>query len=171
MQSNIYAQKDNGDLRLIAEIEGLNDPALAVDALLDEMPRMKQRSFIVIDLDNVMVVEAGDDIVQPRREIKVTSSNGATVATDADEDEDEQDEDEEADEEDEQEEDEEPEEEQPSKARQHAGRGHKPGAGKPTTPRRPAAAKSSAKSTRSRSKSTAKSGGKTPFKKNPASAE
>jgi hypothetical protein len=72
MQSNIYAQKENGDLRLIAEIEGLSDPALAVDALLDEMPRLKQRQFIVIDLDNVMVVEAGDEIVQPRREINVT---------------------------------------------------------------------------------------------------
>ena len=33
------------------------------------MPRLKQREFIVIDLDNVMVVEAGDEIVQPRRQI------------------------------------------------------------------------------------------------------
>ena len=81
MQSNIYAQKENGDLKLVAEIEGLNDPALAVDALLDEMPRLRQREFIVIDLDNVMVVEAEDEIVQPRRQITVTASNGAVVAT------------------------------------------------------------------------------------------
>jgi hypothetical protein len=76
VQTNIYAQKENGDLRLIAEIEGLNDPALAVDALLDEMPRLKQREFVVIDLDNVMIVEAGEDVVQPRREIVIR--NGTT---------------------------------------------------------------------------------------------
>ena len=87
MQTNIYAQKENGDLRLVAEIEGESDPALAVDALLDEMPRLKQRQFIVIDLDNVMVVEAGDEVVQPRRQITVTNSNnaGAGVAEPEDE--------------------------------------------------------------------------------------
>jgi hypothetical protein len=87
-QSNIYAQKENGDLRLIAEIEGLSDPALAVDALLDEMPRLKQREFIVIDLDNVMLVEAGEDIIQPRRQIVVSNGGnlvGAAVAAPEDE--------------------------------------------------------------------------------------
>jgi hypothetical protein len=87
-QSNIYAQKENGDLRLIAEIEGLSDPALAVDALLDEMPRLKQREFIVIDLDNVMLVEAGEEIVQPRRQIVVSNGGnlvGAAVAAPEDE--------------------------------------------------------------------------------------
>jgi hypothetical protein len=78
MQTNIYAAKENGDLRLIAEIEGLDDPALAVDALLDEMPRLKQREFVVIDLDNVMIVEAGDEVVQPRRQIEVR--NGSSPA-------------------------------------------------------------------------------------------
>lgn len=76
MQTNIYAQKENGDLRLIAEIEGLDDPALAVDALLDEMPRLKQREFVVIDLDNVMIVEAGDEIVQPRRSMTIRNGSG-----------------------------------------------------------------------------------------------
>jgi hypothetical protein len=168
MQSNIYAQKENGDLRLIAEIEGLSDPALAVDALLDEMPRLKQRQFIVIDLDNVMVVEAGDEIVQPRREINVSSSNGAVVAAEPDEDEDEE-------EPDEDEEEAEVEEEPApprSKARQAAGGGHKPGAGKPASRRKPAGKPTQAKPrSRSRAKSTAKSGGKSPFKANPASAE
>jgi hypothetical protein len=75
-QSNIYAQKENGDLKLIAEIEGLSDPALAVDALLDEMPRMQQREFIVLDMDYVTLVEVPDDeIVQPRRRIVVSSGN------------------------------------------------------------------------------------------------
>lgn len=80
MQTNIYAEKENGDLRLIAEIEGLEDPALAVDALLDEMPRLKQRDFIVINLDNVMHVEAGEEIVQPRRQITIRGGNSSAPA-------------------------------------------------------------------------------------------
>ncbi|HWI67582.1 MAG TPA: hypothetical protein VNS88_04320 [Nitrospiraceae bacterium] len=149
MQSNIYAQKENGDLKLVAEIEGLNDPAMAVDALLDEMPRLRQREFIVIDLDNVMVVEAGDEIVQPRRQITVTASNGAVVATEPVEDEEEV----------EEEEAEEEVEEEPEAPKPAARRGR---------PRK-AAAKPAAKRARS-AKAKAKSG-KSPFKSNPASAE
>lgn len=153
-QANIYAQKENGDLRLIAEIEGESDPALAVDALLDEMPRLKQRSFIVIDLDNVMTVEAGDDIVQPRREITVTSGNNVGGAT-VEEDEEAGEEDEEADEE---------QEEEPEAEEEEA----------PAPPkRRPGRPRGSAKSRPSkRPGKPAKRGGKgSPFKKNPASAE
>jgi hypothetical protein len=80
VQTNIYAAKENGDLKLIAEIEGLDDPALAVDALLDEMPRLKQRDFVVINLDNVMLVEAGEEIVQPRREIVIRGGNSSAPA-------------------------------------------------------------------------------------------
>lgn len=80
MQTNIYAEKENGDLKLIAEIEGLEDPALAVDALLDEMPRLKQRDFVVINLDSVMHVEAGEEIVQPRRKITIRGGNNAAPA-------------------------------------------------------------------------------------------
>ena len=60
---------------------------MAVDALLDEMPRLKQREFVVIDLDNVMIVEAGDEIVQPRRQIVIRgfNSGGAVVAEPEDE--------------------------------------------------------------------------------------
>lgn len=147
MQSNIYAQKENGDLKLVAEIEGLNDPALAVDALLDEMPRLRQREFIVIDLDNVMVVEAGDEIVQPRRSITVTASNGAVVATEPEDEEDEVPEEE-------PEEEPEAEEEAPKPARR--GRARKPAA-------KPAAKRAARKTT--------KKTGKSPFKSNPASAE
>jgi len=147
VQSNIYAQKENGDLKLVAEIEGLNDPALAVDALLDEMPRLRQREFIVIDLDNVMVVEAGDEIVQPRRSITVTASNGAVVATEPEDEEDEVPEEE-------PEEEPEAEEEAPKPARR--GRARKPAA-------KPAAKRAARKTT--------KKTGKSPFKSNPASAE
>jgi hypothetical protein len=145
VQSNIYAQKENGDLKLVAEIEGLNDPAMAVDALLDEMPRLRQREFIVIDLDNVMVVEAGDEIVQPRRQITVTASNGAVVATEPEDDEEEVEAEEEPEEE--------PEVEAPKPARR--GRGRK------------AAAKPAAK----RSAKAKPKTGKSPFRSNPASAE
>ena len=79
MQTNIYAQKDNGDLRLLAEVEGLDDPAMAVDALLDEMPRLKQREFVAIVLEHITFIEAGDEIVQPRRQISVRNGSGATT--------------------------------------------------------------------------------------------
>jgi len=147
-QSNIYALKDNGDLRLLAEIEGEDDPALAVDALLDEMPRLKQREFIVINLDNVMTVEAGDEIVNPRREIKVSGYNGAVATPEADEDEDE-----EQDEDDVEDEQEEPEEAPKPAARR--GRGRKSGTAKAPA-RKPASSK--------------KKGG-SPFRSNPKSAE
>jgi hypothetical protein len=149
VQSNIYAQKENGDLKLVAEIEGLNDPAMAVDALLDEMPRLRQREFIVIDLDNVMVVEAGDEIVQPRRQITVTASNGAVVAVEPEDDEEEV-------EAEEEEVAEEPEAPAPKPAASRRGRGRK------------AATKPAPKRARS-----AKAGGKkgSPFRANPASAE
>jgi hypothetical protein len=153
VQSNIYAQKENGDLKLVAEIEGLNDPALAVDALLDEMPRLRQREFVVIDLDNVMVVEAGDEIVQPRRQITVTSSNGAAVAAPEDSEEDEQEEEGEE----EQDEQEEAEEEEP--------------AAEAPKPRRGRTRKPAAKSASSRSRGKSSGKGKSPFKSNPASAE
>ena len=152
MQSNIYAQKENGDLRLIAEIEGENDPALAVDALLDEMPRLKQRSFVVIDVDNVLTVEAGDEIVQPRREITVTSGNnvgGATVEADE-----EAEEDEEEAEDEEQEEPEAEEEEAPAPKKRRPGR---PRGSKNKQPAKRPAKRSGSK--------------KSPFRSNPASAE
>lgn len=146
MQSNIYAQKENGDLRLVAEIEGLDDPALAVDALLDEMPRLKQREFVVINLDNVMIVEAGDEIVQPRRQIEIRSFNsGGAVVAEPDEDE--------VDAEDEPE----AEEEAPAAPAKRRGR---PRAAKPPAKRRPGRPRGSKN----------KKGG-SPFKANPASAE
>ena len=144
MQSNIYAQKENGDLRLVAEIEGLDDPAMAVDALLDEMPRLKQREFVVINLDNVMIVEAGDEIVQPRREIVIRgfNSGGAVVAEPEDEEYDENGEEAEA------------EEEAPAPPKRRAGRPR--GKAKPAAKRRG---------------KPAKRRGKSPFTANPASAE
>lgn len=155
-QSNIYAQKENGDLRLLAEIEGESDPALAVDALLDEMPRLKQRQFVVINIDNVMLVEASDEIVQPRRQMTITSGNnvGAVIIEDVDDDETT-----------EGEEEGEPEAEQPEDE------APKPRRGRP----RGKQASSKRSSTRGRGKGRgrkpAASTRKSPFKSNPASAE
>ena len=152
-QSNIYAQKENGDLRLIAEVDGESDPALAVDALLDEMPKLRQRSFIVIDVDNVMTVEAGDEIVNPRRQITVTggsNSTGATVSEPETDDEDEADEEDEENGEDEQPEAEEEEEAPKPKRRRRT-------AAKPAAKRKP--------------RKSSGSGRKSPFKANPASVE
>lgn len=152
MQSNIYAAKENGDLRLVAEIEGLDDPGLAVDALLDEMPRLKQREFVVINLDNVMIVEAGDEIVQPRRQITIRNLNsgGAVVA-----------EPEEGEIEDENGEDEPEAEEEAPAPKRRAGRPRgstaKPAKRGPGRPRG--------------SRNKPKGGGKSPFKANPKSAE
>jgi hypothetical protein len=145
MQTNIYAQNAKGDLKLVAEIEGLDDPALAVDMLLDEMPRLKQREFVVIDIDQIMIVEAGDEVIQPRRQITVSNGNApkprrgrATVTTEPDDDEEEIEEG-----------DEEPEAEAP----------------KPTRGR--------ARGTKRTTTASAKSGGKkaSPFRSNPKSAE
>jgi hypothetical protein len=166
-QSNIYAQKENGDLRLLAEIEGESDPALAVDALLDEMPRLKQRSFVVIDLDNVMVVEAEDEIVQPRRKIKVSSGNGASAAPVADDEEEAEENGEEAEENGGAE----AEEEQPEAEEEH------PLPRPNKRPGRPRGSKSAAKKAAPRQRRAKGSGNggqrrsKSPFKANPASAE
>ena len=158
MQTNIYAQKENGDLRLLAEIEGLNDPALAVDALLDEMPRLKQREFIVIDLDNVMVVEAGDEVVQPRRQITIRSSNGTSAVGESEAEDEEQ---QEEDGEDEAEAEEQPEEEAPKPTPR---RGRARGSSAPAKRRSPGRPRGS------KNKTAGKKGG-SPFKANPASAE
>lgn len=77
--------KENGDLKLVAEIEGEGDPALAVDLLLDDQPRMKMREFIVINLDHVVLVEAGEEIVQPRRQMTIKSGNNVAPAVEQEE--------------------------------------------------------------------------------------
>lgn len=146
-QTNIYAQKQNGDLKLLAEVDGESDPALAVDALLDEMPRLKQRQFVVIDTDDVMLVEAGDEVVQPRRKIEIQPMNSGGALAEPDEEEAEEDEDDELEEEEE-------EAPQPQQRRR----------------RKPAAKKPAAKRSTNGRKSASK-GRKSPFKANPASAE
>ena len=148
-QSNIYAMKENGDLRLVAEIEGEGDPGLAVDLLLDDQPRMKMREFIVINLDNVVVVEAGEEIVQPRRQMTIKSGNNVAPAAESEEEAEESTDEPEA----------EAEAETPAPRRR----------GRPKGSAKPAASKPAAKrSTNGRKRSGTKA---SPFKANPASAE
>lgn len=91
----IYTVKENGDLKLIAEgdDEDAANAAIAVDLLLDEESRIKDREFRVISPDGVEdVVVNSDDPVNPRRDMTVTpviSSNGAHAEAEDEEEEEE----------------------------------------------------------------------------------
>jgi hypothetical protein len=72
MGSLVFTQSDNGDLVLIAEVEDIADPALAIDALLDEVPDLITEEFVVIDTEHRIIVKVDDlDLVRPRRDIVV----------------------------------------------------------------------------------------------------
>src|SRR4051794_18450028 len=80
MATRLFTEKDNGDLKLVAEVEEDN-VALALDELLDEYPRFADQEFVAINDGAIVTVKAeSDEIVQPRRSITVTGgSNGNTV--------------------------------------------------------------------------------------------
>jgi hypothetical protein len=79
----IYIPKDNGDLAYVADVEDEDRPDMALDAVLDELPRISQRSdtFIAIvdgleDGKTVVLTLGGDEVLRrPKRSI--TMSNGA----------------------------------------------------------------------------------------------
>jgi hypothetical protein len=48
VSTNVYQQKDNGDLKLLAEIEETVEDSEAVELLLENSPRMKVDEFVVI---------------------------------------------------------------------------------------------------------------------------
>jgi topoisomerase IA-like protein len=78
MATRLFTEKDNGDLKIVAEVDE-DDVALALDELLDEYPRYAGEEFIAINDGAIVTVKAdSDEIVQPRRSITVTggSSNG-----------------------------------------------------------------------------------------------
>lgn len=86
MATTLFVQKDNGDLKFIAEVEDIDNPALALDAVLDEGIRAARgvEEFVAVvgSLEDGVVVTltvAGEDIVQPRRAISV-SSDGVVPA-------------------------------------------------------------------------------------------
>lgn len=58
MATNVYQAKDNGDLKLLAEIDEMLEDSEAVELLIENAPRMKNvESFVVIsgDLDDGVV--------------------------------------------------------------------------------------------------------------------
>lgn len=77
MATTLFTEQENGNLKLVAEVEGIDNPALAVDALLDDAPRLKEREFVAIigsieDGTVTRVVVDNDEPVNPRRSITVS---------------------------------------------------------------------------------------------------
>lgn len=81
--ATIYANKDNGDLKLIGEADDDGtSPALLIDLLLDQETRLRERDFTVITPDGTFIVTVnGDEPVNPRRDIDVQQLGGATKST------------------------------------------------------------------------------------------
>jgi hypothetical protein len=77
MATLIYEEQAGDKLKLLAEV-GEDNVELAVDALLDEEPKLaSHQPFVCFPSESRMVVEAGEEIVQPRRTIKINGqSNG-----------------------------------------------------------------------------------------------
>jgi hypothetical protein len=93
MSITIYIPRDNGDLKYIAEVDEVERPEMALDALLDEMPRVGRQSSTFIALngtleDGSMVTLTLDPDApveeRPKRAISV-SSNGSVAAPQKDE--------------------------------------------------------------------------------------
>jgi hypothetical protein len=88
MSITIFVPRDNGDLKYIAEVDEVDRPEMALDALLDEMPRVANQgpSFVALmgtmeDGAMVTLVLDPDAPVEerPKRAISV-SSNGVAPA-------------------------------------------------------------------------------------------
>lgn len=85
MATLIYTEKDNGDLKLLAEIEENVEDGEAVELLLAESPRLKSDRFVVLagSLEDGVI-----SVVEQQEEVRVrwTSSrgngNGAAVVED-----------------------------------------------------------------------------------------
>ena len=101
MTVTIYLPKDNGDLKYVADVEDEDRPDMALDALLDEMPRIgKQNDTFValvgtVDDGTLCTLTVGDEepIQRPKRNIAISNGFSATgeedVEEEADEDEEE----------------------------------------------------------------------------------
>jgi hypothetical protein len=148
MSITIFIPRDNGDLKYIAEVDEVERPEMALDALLDEMPRvanqgpnfvalmgtMEDGTMVVLTLDPDAPVEE-----RPKRAISV-SANGVVPAVVEPEDEP---------------------EERPAPRRRAARKSTAK-----RTPRKAAAKKVDGR-TRAGRAAKAKSGGKSPFRSRP----
>lgn len=82
MSISLYGEQENGNLKLVAEVEGFDNPALAVDALLDDAPRLRDREFVAIDFEAgtlSRVTVDSDEPVNPKRAMTVTGFNGVVT--------------------------------------------------------------------------------------------
>jgi hypothetical protein len=136
----IYIPKENGDLTYVADVEDEDRPDMALDAVLDELPRIASRSDEFVALidgfdggQSVLLTLADPEVVErrPKRAIAM-SSNGAVAET-------------------------EPVEEEPLPTPRRRGGGRRQTAAAKTPPKRRAAAKTAPKRA---------SGRKTPFTRN-----
>lgn len=89
-------QESTGNLKYIADVEDETDPTLALDAVLDEMPRLKDTTFYALVSENgdgtgsLVLLEVGDEppARRPKRQIKLlgnAGSNGAAVVDEEEE--------------------------------------------------------------------------------------
>ena len=149
MSTTLYVEQENGNLKLVAEVEDIDNAALAVDALLDET-KIREREFVAVigSLEEgqvTRVVVESDEPVNPRRGIVISANFGGGGSTVDDD------------------------EPAPKPARRRTSTGRKPAARKPAA-KKPAARKPAAKKTAARKpaakRSTAKKSGGSPFKRN-----
>lgn len=75
-----YEKANESGLKLVAEVDGADRPELALDALLDENPRLKYTQYVAIvgslEEGTVVVLEVDPEAepINPRRNIAVSSS-------------------------------------------------------------------------------------------------
>jgi hypothetical protein len=91
MSITIYVPRDNGDLKYVAEVDEVERPEMALDALLDEMPRVANQGPNFVALvgtteDGTMVTLVLDPEApveeRPKRAITVSVNGIAPVAPD-----------------------------------------------------------------------------------------
>jgi hypothetical protein len=82
----IYIPKENGDLSYVADVEDEDRADMALDAVLDELPRVAQRSDSFVALIDgydggtaVLLTLADPDVVERRPKRGIAMSNGAAV--------------------------------------------------------------------------------------------
>lgn len=74
MATLLYQEKENGDLKLVAEVDNDN-PVLALDELLDEYPKLAGEEFVALNDGHVLRVSAeSNEIVNSRRSITVSGN-------------------------------------------------------------------------------------------------
>lgn len=96
MSITIFIPRDNGDLKYVAEVDEVERPEMALDALLDEMPRvanqgpsfvalvgtMEDGTMVTLTLDPEAPVEE-----RPKRAITVSANGVVPAAVEPDEEE------------------------------------------------------------------------------------